>query len=570
MGNPQMEGSMTLQYKRKDIQKHTLQNEKSDKYRTTNLDHLGLIAAQFEDLGLVDLINTVIPQDTEKRHVSLGHAIKAMVVNGLGFSNHTLYLMPEFFMNKPVERLIGPGISAEDINQNLLGRCLDNVYDFDPTQLYSLLSSHVVKELNLPCTGTHIDSTSFHVDGTYNSNCEPKEGVIQITQGYSRDHRPDLNQVGLQLIVENQAGIPLVMRSLDGNDSDKASFAKAINTHINQFQTELGGQYIVGDSALYTPKSLKRMENTLWISRVPETLSDARWAIETISKELMTDLDKDSYCSLCITYAGVRQRWVVYYSPEAHRRALGSVNKQLLKSSSAELKQLKQLTQQVFVCKKDAQMALSKLEKKLKVTEITDATIRKNGHFNKKGRPEKDAEPDYYTFHIEAGISTIVAERATRIRKKSCFILATNQLDSSELDEEELIRRYKKDQQKVERGFRFLKDPQFLASTLFLNKPERIMGLLMIMTLSLLIYASLEYKMRTVLKEKDDTVPNQKGKQINNPTMRWIFQYFSGIHVLIINRSQEIIMNLNKIHMKILRLMGETFQKIYSGTIVQV
>jgi transposase len=361
MGNSQEEAPMILQDKKKDIQKQTPQNDVDDKYRTVNLDHHGLVAAQFEDLGLVELINRVIPQDKERRNVSLGHAIKAMVVNGLGFSNHTLYLMPEFFMNKPVERLIGPGISAEDINQNLLGRCLDDVYDFDPTQLYSLLSSHVVKELNLPCTGTHIDSTSFHVDGTYNSNCKPKEGVVQITKGYSRDHRPDLNQVGLQLIVENQAGIPLVMRSLDGNDSDKTSFSEAINTHIKQFQTELGVQYIVGDSALYTPESLKGMGNTLWISRVPETLADAKWAIETISKDLMTDLDKDSYSSLCVNYSGVQQRWVVYYSPEAHQRALGSVNKQLLKSSSAELKQFKQLSQQEFVCKKDAQMALSKL-----------------------------------------------------------------------------------------------------------------------------------------------------------------------------------------------------------------
>ncbi len=565
-----MEIPMILQDTTKAVKQETLKNDIDDKYQTTNLDHLGLIAAQFEDLGLVELINKVIPQDTEKRNVSLGHAIKAMVVNGLGFANHTLYLMPEFFENKPVERLIGPDITAEDINQNLLGRCLDSVYDFDPTQLYSILSSHTVKRLNLPCNGTHIDSTSFHVDGIYNSNREPKEGVVQITKGYSRDHRPDLNQLGLQLIVENKAGIPLMMKSLDGNDSDKTSFTESINAHVKQLQTELGVQYIVGDCAMYTPKSLKSMEDTFWISRVPETLSDAKWAIEAASKDLMTDLSKDSYCCICISYAGIRQRWVVYYSPEAHQRALVSVNKQLLKSSSSDLKQYKLLQRQEFACEKDAQKALVKLENKLKVTKINDFKIRKNGRFNKKGRPGKDAEPDYYTFHIEASISTIIEERAERIRRKSCFILATNQLDGSELDEEEIIRRYKKDQQKVERGFRFLKDPQFLASTLFLKKPERIMGLLMIMTLSLLVYASLEYKMRTALKENDETIPNQVGKQIANPSMRWIFQCFSGIHVLIINKVQEIIMNLKENHLKILRLMGETFQKIYCGSVIQV
>jgi transposase len=55
----------------------------------------------------------------------------------------------------------------------------------------------------------HIDSTSFHYDGRANSDRPPEEDLatIHITKGYSRDHRPDLNQVSLQLIVEQQAGI---------------------------------------------------------------------------------------------------------------------------------------------------------------------------------------------------------------------------------------------------------------------------------------------------------------------------------------------------------------------------
>ena len=81
--------------------------------------------------------------------------------------------------------------------------------------------------------------------------------------------------------------------------------------------------------------------------------------------------------------------------------------------------------------------------------------------------------------------------------------------DDIALNDKELIRRYKQDQQKVERGFRFLKDPQFLAATLFLTKPERIMALLMIMTLSLLIYATLEYRIRKALDEEDETFPDQ-------------------------------------------------------------
>ena len=541
-------------------------DKEENPYEVKNLDHLGLIAAQFDALGLVEQIDAMVPQCDEKRNVSIGQAVKAMVINGLGFANHTLYLMPEFFADKPVERLIGTGITAEDLNQNLFGRCLDAIHKFDVTQFYMRLSTHAVKKLKLPCLGTHIDTTSFHLDGKYNSNHEATEGVVQITQGYSRDHRPDLNQVSLQLIVENQAGIPLVMEALDGNSSDKSSFTEAINTHIEQLQTELGVEYIVGDSALYTANSLEQMKDVYWISRVPETLADARYIIEVMSPQLMADIHQEVHSSVCVSYADVQQRWVVNYSPQAYQRAVTSVNKQCLKLGSQELKQFNQLCQKEFACEKDAIKALEALEKKLKMTQVYDFSLIKKPRFNKKGRPAKEAQPDYYVWQIEGGIASIIETRACKLRRKSCFIIATNQLDDAELNDEELIRRYKQDQQKVERGFRFLKDPQFLAATLYLDKPERIMALLMIMTLSLLIYATLEYRIRTALDEEDETFPDQLGRPIKNPTTRWVFQYFSGIHELNINQKQIVILNLKVKQLLILRLLGKAFQEIYSGT----
>ncbi len=545
--------------------------ESTDKsYEIKNLDHLGLIAAQFDDLGLVELIDSMVPQDKEKRTVSLGQSVKAMVINGLGFANHTLYLMPEFFADKPVERLIGSGITANDLNQNLFGRNLDEIHEFDVTQFYMRLSAQTVRQLELPCLVAHIDTTSFHVDGDYNSDRDAKEGVVKITKGYSRDHRPDLNQVGLQLIVENQAGIPLVMQALDGNSSDKNTFSAAINTHVKQIQTDLGIEYIVGDSALYTAKSLEEMKDIFWISRVPETLSDAKYIIEEMSPQLMVDIHQEASSSVCMDYAGVQQRWVVNYSPQAYQRALKSVNKQCLELSMREFKKFEKLCQNEFACEKDAIKALDAFEKELKMTDVSDFSVIKKPRFNKKGRPAKNAQPDYYTWKIEGGIASMIETREVKLRRKSCFILATNQLDDSELSEKELIRKYKQDQQKVERGFRFLKDPQFLAATLYLKKPERIAALLMIMTLSLLIYATLEYRIRKALVEEDKTFPNQKNQSIQNPTARWVFQYFSGIHELTIIEKEILIINLKVQQLLILKLLGKGFQQIYAGTRRQV
>ena len=81
-----------------------------------------------DELGLPELIDTVIKQDHEQRHVSVGLCVKAKILNGFGFVNRTLYLMPLFFKDKPVERLLGEGVAAEHLNDDDLGRALDAIY----------------------------------------------------------------------------------------------------------------------------------------------------------------------------------------------------------------------------------------------------------------------------------------------------------------------------------------------------------------------------------------------------------------------------------------------------------
>ena len=77
-----------------------------------------------------------------------------------------------------------------------------------------------------------------------------------------------------------------------------------------------------------------------------------------------------------------------------------------------------------------------------------------------------------------------------------------------------------------------LKDPLFLASSVFVKKPERIVALSLVMVLCLLVYRLAEHRLREQLAETGLTVPNQVSKPINRPTLRWIFQCFEGISLL--------------------------------------
>ena len=129
-----------------------------------------------------------------------------------------------------------------------------------------------------------------------------------------------------------------------------------------------------------------------------------------------------------------------------------------------------------------------------------------------------------------------------------------------------ILTAYKGQAASVERGFRFLKDPMFFASSLFLEKPERIMALLMVMCLSLLVYALAERALRAELAGRNESIPNQVGKPTQRPTIRRIFQIFEGIDVLMIRDSCETqchVLNLKPIHYRILDLLGAEVKKCY-------
>src|SRR5262245_23220183 len=128
-------------------------------YRTQVLDHLGLVAGMFEELGITEVIDRANQPDTEMRIVTVRHAVTTMVLNGLGFLNQQRYLVPHFFQNKPLARLIAPGIQASHLNDDTLGRALDTLYAFGVTALYSLIAATAAPRLGLTPTFSHLDTT---------------------------------------------------------------------------------------------------------------------------------------------------------------------------------------------------------------------------------------------------------------------------------------------------------------------------------------------------------------------------------------------------------------------------
>src|SRR6478672_8712599 len=196
----------------------------SSSYVPERLDHLGIAAGVCRGIGLAAWLDAQ-DEHTHER-VSVGTATVAMILNGLGFSNRRLYLVPQFFATKPVEHLLGPGITAEDLNDDCLGRALDWLYAHDPTTLFAGLALRARRAFGIRARQAHVDTTSFSVTGEYAPDLDAH--TLAVTYGYSRDHRADLKQWMLALATTRQGDIPLFCQALDGNASDKASLVAAV------------------------------------------------------------------------------------------------------------------------------------------------------------------------------------------------------------------------------------------------------------------------------------------------------------------------------------------------------
>lgn len=540
-------------------------------YESKNLDHLGLVSGMCDELSLVSEIDRLLPSSSDERKISTGLCVKSLIMNGLGFIGRRLYLVSDFFSDKPVSHLLGEGITAEMLNDDRLGRCLDDLYSFGLSELYSHLAakSYEILGLDQEPRFYHADSTSFHVDGSYNSDSyQAGDACIHLTQGYSRDHRPDLNQACLNLIVENSAGLPLFMEGLSGNSCDKHSIVKSIARFTSSLSVVPPPLFWVADSALYSADNLSTLRNIgFWLTRVPETIAEVGLWKACVSVEDMhtfpeKELSDYRYALMGSYYGHIKQMWMLVFSQHAYDRELKTLQKTFLKHSLVESKAVESLCKQVFACQTDANNALAMLQTKCQYIHFTHTAIQPIETYSQRGKPKKDAQKVLKGYQIVIEYACKISLYEEKKKTLGFFVLATNNI-TQDLTPSQTLSGYK-GQIKVEKGFRFMKDPDFHAATMFVKKPERVESVMMLMALSLLVYAALEFTMRKALKQQNITLPDQKKKEIQNPTMKWIFTLFRGIHWLNTPQQEDpILLNINQTHKKVILLFSRNVRKYY-------
>jgi len=534
--------------------------------RVERLDHLGIVAGVIHDLGIIEMIDSRIEPD-EREEISTGEAIAGMILNSLGFSNRPISLTPQFFENKPMALLFRNGVSADSFNRFKLGRSLDDAFSYGCDMLFSEIALSVCQQEGIDLRFNCLDTTSFSLTGEYISDSD--EHAISVTYGYSKDHRPDLKQAVLELMVSQDGGVPFLSKSWDGNASDNAIFKERSAALLKEFSASSGPRYLIADSKVYTKKNAPNLACLPFITRIPGSLNDVDQVIgQALSSHEWQPVDKESSCSyhrVDLCHYGIQQRWLVVCSKAGIHRASKTLAKAQSKEYEKVNKQLFHLQAQRFDSTEAAHKALDAIVQKLRYHRLESSVLTQHKKYARRGKPTADTPVKAILWQIEGTVSAADDDIITQEqRRKACFVLGTS-IPDAELSDLEVIAGYK-GQGAVERGFRFLKAPEFFVSSLFVKKPSRMVGLFMVMTLALLVYSVAQRRMRKQLESTGETIPNQINQPTSQPTLRWVFQLLEGIHHVSLDvdgQVTSVMDGITELRGKILQLFGKKVSQIY-------
>jgi transposase len=498
-----------------------------------------------------EIVNQMVQWDEDRSEISPGLLIESLIVC-IFCGRKPLWRVEEFWAKQDLKLLFnGVDVTVDQLNDDAYGRALDKLSEVKMEELVNLCSMVMLTAHDLNISTIHLDTTSKSVQGAYENG---DFGDFLITQGHTKDHRPDLKQFKIGAAVQEN-GQPVMGHIFSGNTSDKVWNPKAA-LKMFEFFDKKGYQDIVfvSDCAIVSKDSISELsdKHIQFISRLPETfnlaqeLKDTAW--ESVDWNDIGSFNNTKKAASYKTFAAQREindrkyKFIVVYSSVLDAKKEKTLKKRITKQKEELTKIAKELAKQSFACIPDAEAALNKLQtnaEEMGFTTQSEIELEEKRSYSGKGRPRKGEKPTIsITYHCQCQIGELKPDYYEHLRQKeSTFVLIANVKDKRKWDDRSILQEYK-NQSSIENKFRFLKSPVYLGPV-YLEKPNRVQALGYVFILVLLISSYLEYRVRKSLKENNEYVLLPGKKKTDRPTTKTIMEYFSFIVVLIINGQQR-------------------------------
>jgi transposase len=513
-----------------------------------------------------------------------------------------LYKVEVFWQeNRIVEQFYkDDGITAEQLNDDAYGRLLDRLSRIELKSLLEICCIQMLQYHGLDIVLTHSDTTSISVEGAYlttddeTSNQSPPvdeqsppiektpvEDSFTVNYGYSKDHRSDQKQFKIGVSVQ-QDGLLISGELISGSGSDQVWNPQAIED-ISAMLSKRGYNNVVhlADAALISTKSLRIFvqRNIQFISRLPGTFN----LVEEVKRDAWEIDDWEDLGILAETEknAAYYKTWrtereiegdsfglIVVHSSKLEERKEKKLQKKVETEKSGLQQQSKKLLKKKYACEADArrdgQLLQEVAEKQGFSTEVEVKMVEKL-KYSRRGRPKAGEKPKKeISWHVEVKIGSMKPEVYEERKNLASTFVLIHRL-KEEKTSEEILKSYK-NQDKVEQGFKFLKQPQYLGPV-YTKITSRVKALGYVFLFVLLLAKYLEYRVRIGMQMNEGEI-KIGGQKVKNPSARTIIEILNKMLIYVMNGEMKLPDGINKNVLNVIHWAGfseDVYIRGYTG-----
>ena len=541
-----------------------------ESYVAERIGSLPLFFGVLEHIDLSTQINTHYPTHGNWSGGDKGVIVSVWLCYILTLTDHRLSEVESWFalhkhsLNTLVLAYGHSELDPKDFTDDRLGSLLSA---FGADEIWYLFMTSFSRNL-LKLYGLNIKHVELDATIAQQYRAVIQEGLLQI--GHSKQHRADLPQVKMMLSNAAEFNIPLLINTVGGNRADDGLYVPL----ITQTRSIIGTTGILwqGDSKLgslenryeiarhgdfyLTPASLVQLKTETLRDYVSKHQKNKGvWTDIYLDKEIKGAKEKvliGTGFEVCVEVSYKDLKWterrLVVRSGAYSTAQIGTFNKQLNQANT----QLKELTKRKTgkPVPKSAEELLEKAKKivdrayvtsffTLKV-ETTTTTKTINGY---KGAPKRTEEINSFTLHFEQNQALI----EQHIAYLGYRVYLTNQ-NQEQLPLQKAVESYRAEY-KIERRIRNLKQEVCALLPIYLQKEDRIVGLINLLTLLLQIVSVVEYRMAQSLKEEEQKekqkiaglYAGQPTLKTANPTINKVINAMSPIMLIYVLQGEKIV-----------------------------
>jgi transposase len=550
---------------------------------TERVDDIPLLLAQMEQMGIADLLDEHFPTHGNWQGLSLGQLTCVWLSYILSEADHRMNQLEPWGRKRmtTLQGCLGISVTREDLTDDRLAAVLDYLGDdasWDAVE--RALNQRTIRVYDVRRQRIRIDATTAK---SYLGVSE--DGLVQF--GPSKDHRPDLPQIKINLAVLDPLGMPLTTAVVSGARADDPLYLPAIR-RVQQSLDTPGLTYIgdckmgsletraaivaSGDFYLCPLAGVQLPEEVLhqilapvWqgqqgvtgvyrpgegASASPTLLAEGFETCERLRAEVdgqPIQWDERRLVIRSVKYAQAQERALRARLEKTLATLLALNHRGRGKKRVSDLTDLRAVCQQFL----DHSGVADLIDVQVTTT-TTERPVRRYGD-----RPARIAREQQ--FHVQATVNPVAL--AGRIQRLGWRVYATPHAQA-DLSFEQAVFAYR-EQFVIEQPFGRLKNKPWSLTPMYLDTESRIIGLVRVLSLGLRVLTLLEFVARRTLRRQGTTLAglaagNPK-RATGRPTTEQMLQAFKDLTLTVIQHGSQITKHLpplSVVQQQILKLVG--------------